>query len=143
MIRIAISLAIFPYIGIELVTVTAFEAKDPAKLRWPTKNIAYFITIVYAVTVGGIAANVEWFDPHLPQHYSQSLVSTKSCDIDVLGHCPLADPTRANGTNFAPIIAVLEAGMPYKPVATVLLASLVYSALSCANTNLYVASRTL
>lgn len=37
----------------------------------------------------------------------------------------------------------LEAGSSYIPVANVLLAFLVYSALSCANANLYVASWTL
>jgi amino acid transporter len=140
---IAISLAIFPYIGVELVTVTAFEAANPARLRWPTKNIAYVITLIYGLIVGALAANVEWFDSNLPQIYSQDLVNSTTAGLDILGHSPLANQTWARGTTFAPVIAVLEAGASYKPVASVLLGFLVYSALSCANINLYVASRTL
>jgi amino acid transporter len=61
-----------------------------------------------------------------------------------LGHTPIIDQTKGLlGTNFAPLIATLEAGSSYIPVTNVLLAFLVYSALSCANANLYVASRTL
>jgi amino acid permease len=140
---IAISLAIFPYIGVELVTVTSFEAANPAKLRWPTKNIAYVITLIYGLIVGALAANVEWFDSNLPQNYSQDLVNVTTAGLDILGHSPLANQTWARGTTFAPVIAVLEAGASYKPVASVLLGLLLYSALSCANVNLYVASRAL
>ena len=141
--NIAITLAIFPYIGVELVTLTAFEAANPAKLRWPTKNIAYVITLIYGLIVGALAANVEWFDSNLPQNYSQDLVNLTTAGLDILGHSPLANQTWAQGTTFAPVIAVLEAGASYKPVASVLLGFLVYSALSCANSNLYVASRAL
>jgi yeast amino acid transporter len=142
--RIAIPLAVFAYIGVELVTVTAFEAKNPADLRWPAKNIAYVILIIYAVTIGGISANLEWFDKNLPQFYSQPLISTHGTDNSTLGHTPIIDQTKALlGTSFAPLIATLEAGSSYIPVANILLAFLVYSALSCANANLYVASRTL
>jgi amino acid transporter len=141
---IAIPLAVFAYIGIELVTVTAFEAKNPADLRWPARNIAYVILIIYAVTIGGISANVEWFDMNLPEFYSQPLISTIGVANSTLGHTPIINQTKPLlGTSFAPLIATLEAGSSYIQVTTVLLAFLVYSALSCANTNLYVASRTL
>lgn len=134
----------FAYVGIELVTVTAFEAKNPSDLRWPAKNIAYIILIIYAVTIGGISANVEWFDKNLPEFYSQPLISTIGMTNSTLGHTPIIDQTKPPlGTSFAPLIATLEAGSSYIQVTTVLLAFLVYSALSCANANLYVASRTL
>ena len=125
------------------MTVTAFEAADPAKLRWPTKNIAYVITLIYGLIVGALAANVEWFDSKLPQNYSEGLVNSITAGLDILGHLPIANQTLARGTTFAPVIAVLEAGSAYKIVASILSGFLVYSALSCANTNLYVASRTL
>lgn len=142
--RIAIPQAVFAYIGVELVTVTAFEAKNPKDLRLPAKNISYVVLIIYAVTVGVISANVEWFDQNLPLFYSQSLISTDGADVNTLGHSPIVDQTRGLlGTTFAPVIATLEAGLSYIPVASVLLGFLVYSALSCANVNLYVASRTL
>jgi yeast amino acid transporter len=135
---------VFAYIGVELVTVTAFEAKNPADLRWPAKNIAYIILIIYGITIGGICANVEWFDRNLLEFYSQPLISTIGASNSTLGHYPIIDQTKALlGTSFAPVIATLEAGAAYAPVANILLAFLVYSALSCANANLYVASRTL
>jgi yeast amino acid transporter len=134
---------VFSYIGVELVTVTAFEAANPADLRWTTKHIAYVILVIYGMTVGGISANVEWFDKNLPQSYSQNLVSAGNMDVSFLGHSPITNETRAEGTNFAPVIAALEAGASYKAIAGFLLGCLVYSALSCANGNLYVASRTL
>ena len=141
---IAIPLAVFAYIGVELVTVTAFEAKNPKHLRWPAKNIAYVVLIIYAVTVGAISANIEWFDQNLPQFYSQSLISVNGTDVNTLGHRPIVDQTRGLlGTTIAPVVATLEAGLSYVPLASVLLGFLVYSALSCANVNLYVASRTL
>jgi len=100
--------------------------------------------IIYGLTIGGISANVEWFDKNLPQFYSQPLISTYGVDNSTLGHAPIIDQTKALlGTSFAPLIATLEAGSSYITVTTVLLALLVYSALSCANANLYVASRTL
>jgi amino acid transporter len=111
-------------------------------LRWPTKHIAYVVTLIYLLVVGAITANVEWFDWNLPQHFNEALVDLGS-SIDILGHIPLADMNRANGTNIAPVIGLLEAGKAYKTFGAVLLGLLVYSALSCANTNLYVASRTL
>jgi amino acid transporter len=133
---------VFAYVGVELVTVTAFEAQNPRDLRWPAKHIAYVILILYVVTIGLISANVEWFDQNLPSFFSQPLVDPTSSVAD-LGHVPIADQSKGNGTSFAPVIACLEAGESYVPVATVLLGFLVYSALSCANANLYVASRTL
>jgi yeast amino acid transporter len=135
---------VFAYVGVELVTVTAFEAKNPADLRLPAKNIAYVVLIIYALTIGGISANVEWFDKNLPQFYSQPLISTYGMNNITLGHTPIINQTMALlGTSFAPLIATLEAGSAYIPVTTALLVLLIYSALSCANANLYVASRAL
>ncbi|KAF4626896.1 hypothetical protein G7Y89_g11263 [Cudoniella acicularis] len=135
---VSIPLAIFSYIGIESVTVAAFEAKDPTvSLRFPARNIAYIVMAFYILSVGGFIANIEWFNQSLPQFFGQSLVSTRSTD---LGHVPFW-PIRPMPSTAAPVIAALQVGIAGLPGA--LTGFLVYSGLSAANTALYLATRTL
>jgi len=135
--RVSIPLAIFSYIGVELLTVTAFEARDPGSLKGPAKHIGYIILAIYLISIGGFVANIEWFNQYLPLFFSQKHVSL---DDPSLGHEPRSFPPSPN-SSAAPIIAVIQAGIPKLP--GVLIGFLVYSGLSAANTALYVASRTL
>jgi len=134
---VSIPLAIFSYIGVELITVTAFEAANPSRLKGPAKHIAYIIVAIYLISIGGFVANIEWFNQNLPQFFGQALVSL---DDPNLGHVPRKWPDSSRSTA-APVIAVLQAGISALP--GVLTGFLVYSGLSAANTALYVASRTL
>jgi amino acid transporter len=134
---VAIPIATFSYIGVEIVTVTAFEAANPIDLRKPAKNIAYFTMIFYVLNIGGFIANVEWFNQSLPQFFGQPLVSLQSSG---LGHTPLFPETILR-SSAAPVIATLQVGM--KTLPAVLTGLLIYSGLSAANASLYVASRTL
>jgi amino acid transporter len=140
--RESIPLAIFSYIGVELITVTAFEAKEDSRMQLPAKHIAYIVFIIYMISVGGFAANIEWFNQNLPQFEGQSLVNITSSTAN-LGHIPRYANILPglHGTTAAPIIAVAEAGLKVLPGA--LVGFLVYSGVSCANTALYVSSRTL
>lgn len=135
---ISIRVAAFAYLGTELITVTAFEAVDPNELKQPAKNIAYYIFAIYTLNVLGIALNVEWFNPNLPQDFNQALVDPKTPD---LGHTPIKWPADPSGSTAAPVIAILQSGIPNLPGFVT--ACIVYSALSAANTCLYVSSRTL
>jgi len=140
--RACIPLAIVSYIGVELITVTAFEAKEDSRMQLPAKHIAYVVFIIYMISVGGFAANIEWVNQNLAQFEGQSLVNITDQAAD-LGHVPrnadiLPD---LHGTTSTPIIAVAEAGLKVLP--GVLIGFLVYSGVSCASTALYVASRTL
>jgi yeast amino acid transporter len=134
---IAIPIATFSYTGVEIVTVTAFEAAKPKELRMPAKNIAYFTLIFYVLNIGGFIANIEWFNQNLPQFFSQPLVSLQTPN---LGHTPWFPQTGLR-SSAAPIIATLQVGM--KTLPAVLTGLLMYSGLSAANASLYVASRTL
>lgn len=140
---IAIPLALFAYLGIELVTMTAFEALHTCHeggkndLRWPTRNIAWVTTALYLITAGCLVADVEWTNANLPTLFNQGLgggVSPQSRTSD-----------RSSGdkndeqTYWVPIIALRNAGMH----AGVITGFLIYSTLSAANTGLYVASRAL
>lgn len=140
---IGISLAVFPYIGIESITVTAFEAKSPQKsLRFAAKNLAYFVTGLYLISVVAFTLNVEWFNRSLAQYFNQSLVEVGNPSS--LGHTPSiyfdldSKPVRSQSL---PVIAIQQAGMKFLPGFVT--GCLVYSALSAANSALYIASRTM
>jgi yeast amino acid transporter len=137
--RIAIPIATISYIGVEIVAVAAFEAAKPSELQKPAKNIALVTVIFYVVSVGGIAANVEWFNESLETLLSQSLVNVTSPDTN-LGHTPMFIGT-VYPVVAAPIIAALQVNAT--KIAGFLTGLLVYSGLSSANVALYVASRTL
>jgi amino acid transporter len=146
----SIPLAIFSYIGVELVTVTAAEARTNNQLELPAKNIAYIICAIYMISLCGIAASVEWFNPNLPQFLSQDLVNiTINAELDIyqliplLGHIPhrwVLLPNLHNVTA-APAVAAMEAGSSRLP--GVLIAFIIFSGIVTANTALYVSSRTL
>ncbi|KAH6682673.1 amino acid permease-domain-containing protein [Halenospora varia] len=135
----SIPLAIFSYIGIEVITVTAFEARNPSQLKWPAKHIAFIIMAIYLIIIGGFVANIEWFNQSLPEFLSQSLVSIR--DV-TLGHDPFDWPVKVDSrSKAAPVIAVMQAGVKVLP--GLLNGFIIYSGVSVANTVLYVASRTL
>ncbi len=137
--RVSIPLAIFSYIGVELITVTAFEASRPGSLKGPAKYIAYIILAIYLISIGGFVANIEWFNQNLPQFFGQALVDSN--DPDFLGHTLFTWNHPSSRSSAAPVVAILQVGVAALP--GVLTGFLVYSGLSAANTALYVASRTL
>ncbi|KUJ18808.1 uncharacterized protein LY89DRAFT_505325 [Mollisia scopiformis] len=142
-----IPLAIFSYIGVELITVTAFEARTNRELQFPSKHIAVIIFVIYMVSIGGFAANIEWFNQNLPQFLSQDRINVTAIPAanlnSTLGHFPRSWQVLPNLHNItaAPVVAVMEAGVPVLP--GLLIGFLIYSGMSAANTALYVSSRTL
>lgn len=62
-----IPIVAYGYIGVEIVAVTALEAKDPRKsLKYPAKLIAWLTTAIYFLSALGFYLNVAWTDPLLP-----------------------------------------------------------------------------
>lgn len=133
---ICIPLVTFSYIGVELLTVTAFEARDPHDLKQPARNMAWFTAVLYCISTGLIIANVSWQDQNLPELFQQALttISTGNKDLMAFGD---DEPN----TSAAPLIALRRLGFRFLP--SFLNGCFIYSALSCANTALYVASRQL
>jgi amino acid transporter len=135
----AIPPAIFAYLGIELVTMTAFEATLPAanSLRWPARNIAWIFTSIYLVTTCVFVLNVGWKDRRLPQFYNQGfggLVGGATTKCIVEHNTTIAEDKPKFS---AAVIAVNDAGVS----GGVLVACFIYSTLSAANTGLFTASR--
>ena len=87
-------------------------------------------TAIYLLTVGCFVANVKWTNESLPTLFNQGLGGDVTSKLST---------TQGPGSYWLPVIALREAGMH----AGVVTAFLIYSALSAANTGLYVASRAL
>ena len=121
--------------------MTAFEAKLPVSksLGWPARNVAWIVTSIYVLTTFVFVLNIWWQDKRLPQFYNQGisgLVGGASSSCGGANNSTDAD----NAPKFAaPVIAVNDAGLS----GGVLVACFIYSALSAANTGLYVSSRAI
>jgi yeast amino acid transporter len=132
--RAAIPVAIFAYIGVELLTTTAFEARDPKEMKFPASNVGWFSLVLYALSTGSFVANVSWQDQQLPKLFKQALVKPDSVIFP-----PFPDDWPQ--THAAPLIALLRQNQRTLPA--IVNGCLIYSGVSCANTALYVASRQL
>lgn len=126
--------------------MTAFEARDRTQLRLPVKFIAYFITVLYILAVAGFVVNVKWCDPNLPP--PTSWAQSKPCEgiINTIyrrgENSTLPDnSTLPHRSPAIYVIALMEAGERVWPAF--ITGALVFSVISAALTNLYVASRSL
>lgn len=137
MISIAIPKVTFAYIGVELLTMTAYEARNAGQLRWTAMTIAPQVCVLYVAVVATFVSNVSWDDPRLPQIFNQ----TAKDAAPITAHAIAPRDTSGHRSQALPIIALIETGN--STLASVLTAILMYSGLSAANTALYVASRTL
>ncbi|KUJ15957.1 uncharacterized protein LY89DRAFT_697946 [Mollisia scopiformis] len=124
----AIPLVAYSFLGIEIVAVTAFEARYSTSLKWPSRVIAYAVFLLYFLCTIGETLTVQWRDDHLPTIYGGG--------------------KNSNGTALSPpsstslvVNAAWEAG--HHALAGFLNGCLIFSALSASNTSLYVSSRTL
>ena len=112
----------YSFVGMELVAMTAYEAKSEASIKYPSRIIAYVTSAAYFFVSLGAALTVNWNDPRL-----------RAADTSEGAKCPR--------TTSMIIIATCEAGYPN--MAHFLNGFLIFSVLSGGNTALYVASRTL
>ncbi|KAK7713163.1 hypothetical protein SLS57_007494 [Botryosphaeria dothidea] len=153
---LAIGNAVYPYIGIEAVTITAFEARNPRELKFPAKNIAYIVTLIYLFSVLGFALNVEWSCDKLTPYYQQAFTSKHGWPYSCHPSGDLSRRTLPNNAstdtsgstysnNFTlPTIAIDQTQTSTKvPFSSVINVCLLYSALSTANSALFTASRAL
>ena len=134
---IAIPKVAFAYIGVELLTTTAYEARSSSDLKWTAMTIVPLVCVMYVAIVASFVANVGWDDPRLPQIFGQ----TSNQDTDHPGKTLALRTDDTHVSTALPVIALIEAQSP--ALATVVTIALMYCGLSAANTALYVASRTI
>ena len=127
----AIPLIAYSFLGVEIVAVTAFEARDLKSLRGSSQIIAYVILLIYFLCAIGETLNVKWTNSDLPVIYGGVGNSTATSTT--------SDTT--TGSSSMIIIAAVKAGIANMP--GFLNGCLLFSVLSASNTSLYVASRTL
>jgi amino acid transporter len=117
------------YLSIEIVIVTAFEARNTKSLRRPSQIIAYFIMLLYIfASIAGLL-NVNWKDTRLPQ-----------IGIGTSNGTATADKAPPQSSNMA-VLVIWDAG--FESLAGFINACLIFSLVSVSNTSMYVASRTL
>ena len=124
-----IPIVAYAFVGIESVSVTAFEARDLRSLRVASQTVSYFVIAIYLFCGIGEFLNVEWSDGALPQIYGGA------------NEASVKKGQAVHNSRAIIVIAAFRAG--YTRAAGFLNGCLIFSALSCSNTALYMASRTL
>lgn len=115
----------YGFLGCESITTTAFEAADRNALRFPSRYVAYLVTLIYFLSALGAAHSVSWRDSSLPELHARS-----------------SKEVNASPKSYAGIVlaAMAQGEIQW---ATFFTGALVFFCLSAANTALYVSSRTL
>jgi amino acid transporter len=117
-----VPIATYAYAGVEIVAVTALEARDCKAVRGPAYWVPPIIFATYALGSIGFYLNVSWENPMLPSTLKRATGGTTT-GVSIL------------------IIAAKESGIPH--LAGFFNAALIMTVFSSANTALYVASRIL
>ncbi|SGZ58771.1 CIC11C00000001213 [Sungouiella intermedia] len=148
----AVLIVSYAYSGTEIVCIAACEAKDPRKaLPSATKRVFWRILIFYCLASFVVSLNIYAGDPRLLRYYTgNSGVSPDTYDtnyaIHYVGGNNCHSATRvyagfANGSQSPWAVAFQSVGLcDWSSVAN---AFLVFFALSCGNSQLYVSSRTI
>ncbi|KAL9607551.1 MAG: hypothetical protein Q9167_007544 [Letrouitia subvulpina] len=121
----------YGFLGLETMTVTAYEARDLRSLRTPSQYIAYIILALYLFCAIGEFLNVEWTNKALPSKYIHVITNETKTQRS----------STQIGSGAIIVVAAFEAG--HKKIAGLLNGCLTFAALSAANSALYVASRVL
>ncbi|KAK3175307.1 hypothetical protein OEA41_002554 [Lepraria neglecta] len=119
----------YGFLGVEMISITAFEARDLRSLRIPSQTIAYFVVSIYFLLAIGEFLNVEWVNSALPPIYG----GINEDSVKTVGM-----PSRSKAVF---VIAAVQAG--YKNIPGLLNGFMILSALSASNSALYIASRSM
>ena len=122
----------YGFIGVEMVSVTAFEARDLRSLRTPSRIIAYFVVSLYFMCAVGEFLNVGWTCESLPD-----VLGINGTSVITAGKSPCDNPPRRT----VAIIVIAARGYGHAP--GLFNAFMIFACLSAANSSLYIASRTL
>jgi yeast amino acid transporter len=133
MYSVTISIATYAYIGVEIMAVTASEARNPTRsLSRLTKFIAYLTASVYIFSFIFFYLGAEWHNNYLPSIYGPIAHPT------LLFSPAFNTTTKSNST-----LVIVAADGDISLLPNILIMFLVVVILSTANTGLYVSSRTL
>ena len=125
----ALPIIAYAFLGLESITVMAYEARDLPSIRKPSQYIAYFTLALYLFAAIGEYLNVSWLDQFLPVEYRNSIRRRETGDKSQIGPGAIA------------VVAAVEAG--HESVAWAINGFMIFAALSAANSSLYISSRIL
>ncbi|KAH8702727.1 amino acid permease-domain-containing protein [Phaeosphaeriaceae sp. PMI808] len=135
----SLSIAAFAYVGVEITAASALEARVTQErsprhpgaigrtVKFSAVYISFFAGVLYVLAGVLVTLNIKWDDPALPR---MSWVKAP------------ADVVSIKGTTASAFVLVAKASN-VPGLAGTLNVFLMFTALTCANTNLYVASRAL
>jgi amino acid transporter len=139
----SLSIAAFAYVGVEITAASALEARVPREespvlrpkaiartVKFSAVYISFFAGVLYVLAGVLVTLNIEWDHPELPR---MSWVGVRSNDAKAVDN--------RGSTHSAFVLVAKRSEVP--GLAGTLNVFLAFTALTCANTNLYVASRTL
>lgn len=133
----SLSIAAFAYVGVEITAASALEARvDEHRnttqhraigrtVKFSAVYISFLAGVMYVLAGVLVTLNIKWDDPRLPR---MSWVT--------------GPEEETAGSTASAFVLVAEASL-VPGLASTLNVFLIFTALTCANTNLYVASRTL
>ncbi|PSN67178.1 hypothetical protein BS50DRAFT_573918 [Corynespora cassiicola Philippines] len=138
----SLSIAAFAYVGVEITAASALEARVPKEktpthpsaigrtVKFSAVYISFLAAILYVLAGVLVTLNIEWNDSNLPRMSWAPATPTVAKD----------HPSKES-TASAFVLVAEASKIP--GLANTLNVFLIFTALTCANTNLYVASRTL
>lgn len=126
-----VPIIVYGFLGMETMTVTAYEARDLRSIRIPSQVIAYVVLALYLFGAIGEFLNVEWTDLNLPLRYINPNIDSEDA----------GEHSARIGAGAIIVVAAFETG--HKKMAGLLNGCIIFSALSTANSSLYIASRVL
>ena len=145
---ISLSVAAFAFVGVEIPAATALEARvspNPAGRGGPVDRSVKFSAIWVSIIVGSIyilgallvSFNLYWKDPQLPR-------LSWLADSNGTAGSTSGSESSSNKSNSAFVIAAENSTVSgHQRLATFINVCIMITALTAANTTLYVASRTL
>lgn len=125
-----IPIVAFGFIGLEAISVTAFEAA-PKSLRGPSRFVAYIASSMYLLCMLSQCLNIPWTNPNLPEIYGGIGKIHKRDDSGKAG----------SFSNILAIMAIRQWGK--QNLDGFVNGAIIFSVLSASNTALYISSRTL
>lgn len=135
--RYAVIPTVFSFVGVEAVSVTAYEARSLKDLRRPSKIIPILVLAIYLPYTIAEGFGIWWKSPWLSQSLGDPVLPKNGTGTISLSP-PVIEALQVHSDGIAEAVRLHSNG-----VATFVEAFIMYSAFSTANASLYIASRIL
>ncbi|CAD6564934.1 MAG: hypothetical protein ASARMPREDX12_004509 [Alectoria sarmentosa] len=136
-----IPIAAYAFVGVEMVSAVAVEARHPRDLHNAANYIAPFIAVIYILLVLMFGFDVPWTDPRLPPFYE--IRPTQNQTTRYRRDSAYTPSSTSNSSIDYPVVVIAALIARIERLPSFLVGASLFAAVSAANTALYVASRSL